>query len=97
MKTELIQGILDFETGNQDGLEKWRREREAMNRRIRDVWKVPLGRTVRMTLRNVPGSFEGKLTVAQQPKEFRRQISLQLQLGSMVFAHQEIESCSIID
>jgi len=97
METELIQSIFDFDTGNQDGLENWRREREAMDRKIRDVWKVPLGRTVRITLRNVPGSFEGKLTVAQQPKEFSRQISLQLKLGSMVFAHQEIESCSIID
>jgi hypothetical protein len=96
METELIQCIFDFETGNQDGLENWRREREAMDRRIRDVWKVPLGRAVRMTLRNVPGSFEGKLTVAQQPNEFNRHIPLQLKLGRMVFAHQEIESCSII-
>ena len=95
MEEEPIQCIFDFESGNQDGYENFRKEQEAKNQRFRDVWKVPVGRKVRITLVGVPGSFEGKLTVAEQPEEFNRKVRLHLKVGKTGFYHNEIESCSV--
>lgn len=95
MDEEPIQCIFDFDTGNQDGYENFQREQEEKNQRIRDVWKVPVGKPVRITLKGVPGSFEGKLTVAEQPEEFKRSIPLHLKIGKTGFYHNEIESCLV--
>ncbi len=97
METEPIQCIFDFDTGNQDGYENWCREQEERARKIRDVWKLPVGRMVRLSLVNVPECFEGRLAIAQQPQVFSRHTPLQLKMGRMIFSHQEIESCTIID
>ena len=97
MDDEPIQCIFDFENGNQDGYENFQREQEARNKRIRDIWKVPVGRKVRVTLKNIRGCFEGKLRVAEQPAVFRRSEPLHLKIGKTGFYHSEIESCIITE
>jgi hypothetical protein len=96
MNDEIIQGIFDFNTGNQNGYENFLREQEAKEKRIREIWGLPVGRTVSLTLIGVPGRFEGKLKVAEQPKLFQRNEPLHLKIGKTGFFHHEIESCNTI-
>ena len=97
MNDETIQGIFDFNTGNQNGYENFQREQEAKDKRIRDIWRVPVGKSVSLTLVGVPGSFEGKLKVVEPPKLFHRNEPLHLTIGKTGFFHNEIESCSVVE
>jgi hypothetical protein len=91
-----IQGTLDFETGGVDGIEHWRRERERRLKAIADEWSLPLGRPVRLRLRNVDCEFEGTLRLSTPPVAMNHRMPLQLALGQMVFASTEIEHCSVL-
>ena len=97
MNEESIQCIFDFGTGNQDGYENFQREQEEKNKKIRDIWKLPVGRNVCVSLHGVPSSFVGRLEVKEQPGVFNRREPLHLKIGRTGFYHNEIESCNIID
>lgn len=97
MDKEPIQCIFDFNTGNLDGYANFQREQQAKNAKITEIWTVPVGRTVRLTLHGVLGSFEGKLMVAEQPKIFNKSEPLYLKIGRSGFYHNEIKICNIIE
>lgn len=92
-----IQGMLDFETGNPDGLENWRREQAEFLESIRKEWGLPIGRPVRIRLQNLDQEFEGQLELAARPPRVDRRDPLRLRLERMEFSNHEIESCAALD
>jgi hypothetical protein len=92
-----IQGVFDFESGNANGFENWRREREARMEAIRREWRVPVGRRVRIRLRDIDGEFEGTLNLAQQPVAIDRRVPLRLRIDRMDVSIPEIEQCIVLD
>ena len=92
-----IQGMLDFESGNANGYENWLREQEAHLDAIRREWSVPLGRRVRIQLRDIDQDFEGKLELFAQPDSIDRGVPLQLRIGRVDFASTDIERCVVLD
>ncbi|MDD5706661.1 MAG: hypothetical protein PHR35_12120 [Kiritimatiellae bacterium] len=92
-----IQGVFDFETGNADGFENWRREVEARLEAIRREWCVPVGRRVRMRLRNFDGDFEGPLELLYPPAAIDRRLPLRLRIERMEVAVADIEQCIVLD
>ncbi len=92
-----IQGILDFDTGNQDGFENWRREQEARLDAIRREWGLPVGLRVRIRLRNIDGDFEGTLRLSEPPSRIDRRAPLRLKIDNITFSFVEIEKCVVID
>lgn len=97
MNEEFTQCIFDFVYGNQDGYENFLQELAANRQRIKDIWHLPIGKNVRLTLTDIPGSIEGRLEVAKQPKKLNRSEPLQLKIGRTGFWHYEIESCAVIE
>jgi hypothetical protein len=92
-----IQGMLDFESGNPDGIENWRRQREARLEAVRREWSLPVGRRVRVRLRNIDGDFVGMLRLAEEPAAIDRRVPLRLRIDQMDFTVPEIERCALLD
>lgn len=92
-----IQGVFDFATGNADGHANWLRERETCFRKIEQEWQVPIGKRVSLSLRNVDGSFEGRLELAEEPPKIDRHVPLSLRLGTVTFTDRDIESCVLME
>lgn len=91
-----IQGIFDFDTGDTDGLANWRRQEEARLNAVREVWALPVGRHVRIRLRDIDGEFEGLLKLLHYPTVLDRRLPLQLRVGSVDVAINDIEACSVV-
>jgi len=72
MEEDPIQGVFDFESGNPDGLANWRNQREAILRAVREEWSLPVGRRVRVRLRNIDGEFVGTLDLVRDPPAIDR-------------------------
>lgn len=93
MGEDPIQGVFDFETGNPDGLANWRNQREALLRAVREEWSLPVGRRVRIRLRNIDGEFVGTLDLVRDPPAIDRRLPLALRVGRVDVAVAEIEQC----
>lgn len=93
---ETVQGIFDFESGNADGIENWRREREAFLASVREEWGLPVGRRVRVMLTGIDGELEGLLELARHPAGIDRRIPLDLRVAGAMFSSIEIERCRVI-
>ena len=91
-----VQGVFDFESGNADGYENWRREQAARLEAIRRVWNLPVGRRVRLRLCNIDGEFEGKLELAEHPVTLDRRVPLHLRIGRVDVYMADIETCVVI-
>jgi hypothetical protein len=91
------QGVLDFDAGGTAGFETWRQQQEARLEAIRREWSVPLGRRVRIRLRNIDGDFEGKLQLAQQPATIDRREPLHMRVGRVDVFIPDIEQCTVLD
>ena len=74
--TEPVQGIFDFESGCANGYENWRKQQEARLAAIRLEWGLPVGRRVRLCLRNVDNEFEGLLELVEPPAAIDRRFPL---------------------
>lgn len=53
----------------EEGYEKWHKENKERLRRIEEEWHVPLYKGVKFWLKNIPGTFTGKITLKEYPKE----------------------------
>ncbi len=93
----VIQGVLDFDSGNSNGYENWIRNREAYYDLIREKWSLPVGRTVRVRLFNIDGEFEGKLQLVSQPDRIDGKGILHLRVNSVDFFNSDIEQCIVFD
>lgn len=92
-----IQGILDFQAGNTDGFANWRREEAARVAAVRDEWKLPLGRRVRVRLIGCDRETEGELALRNHPEVIDHRRPLDLRIGTHAFSSEEIESLTRLD
>lgn len=92
-----IQGVFDFESGNSNGFENWRKQQEARLSAIRREWCVPVGRKVRIRLRNIDGDFEGKLKLVEHPVTIDKRIPLHLKVDQLDVYLSDIEQCIVLE
>lgn len=92
-----IQGVFDFESGNPDGFENWRRQQEARLDAIRREWCVPVGRKVRIRLYDIDGEFTGKLQLAEHPVTIDRHAPLHLKVDHIDFFVPDVEQCTVVE
>jgi len=90
-----IQGELDFESGNSDGFENWRRRQKATLEAVRDEWSLPVGLRARVRLRHVVGELVGKLLLVENPTVLDRHLPLKLRMSRVDFISFEIEDWCI--
>ena len=95
--TDHVQGVLDFDSGNPNGYQNWRREQKQRLQAIRTEWRLPLRRRVRVRLKNIDGEFEGILQLLHQPLSIDRRLPLQLRIDTFDFLHSDIEQCVVIE
>lgn len=88
-----IQGVFDFESGNSNGFQNWRREQERRLEAVRREWGLPVGRRVRLRLRDVDGEFEGKLELVHHPVTCDSRVALHLRIERMDFTSTDVEQC----
>ncbi|MCP5521208.1 MAG: hypothetical protein H7A46_06635 [Verrucomicrobiales bacterium] len=92
-----VQGIFDFEAGNPDGFANWRREQEAWRAAVREEWKLPVGRRVRVRLVGMDREIEGELVLRTHPRVIDHRQTLDLGIGNHAFSSEEIESLTRLD
>ena len=80
--------------GDGAGYAAWKSEAEAAKRAFEQRWGVPLGKPVRVRLRDEAREREGCLFVAEEAPQGR---GLRLRLGTAVFEASRIESVVRVD
>lgn len=93
---DAIQGLFDFESGNMNGYENWRREQEQRLQAIRNEWRLPVRRRVRLRLKNIDGDFEGVLRLVDQPLTIDRRLPVHLRIDNLDVFPDDIEQCVVI-
>lgn len=96
MHDEPEQLDLNFGAPVSDGYANWLWEREAAVQRIAELWGIPLGQSVRLTLYGIDGEFQGVLRLAEMPSKLDRSVPLKLKMGRHVFDISEVETCTVI-
>ena len=97
MDDEGFQGMLDFESGNTNGFDNWRQQREARLQLIRHEWGVPVGRRVCLKLREFDHEFTGVLRLAEEPTKIDRRLPLLLKIRNVPLGIADIEHCTLLD
>jgi hypothetical protein len=92
-----VQGLFDFESGNMNGYQNWRRQQEERLQAIRNEWRLPVRRRVRLRLKNIDGDFEGILRLVDQPMTIDRRLPLHLRIDNLDVSPDDIEQCVVID
>lgn len=90
------QGTFDFDSDAPGGYDAWRRDQQARLDAIRREWALPIGRRVRIRLRDIDGEFEGKLELAGHPETIDRRAPLHLRIGRVDMCSSDIEQCVVI-
>lgn len=93
---DVPQGIFDFDTGNPHGFENFQKEREEFLDKVRKEWRLPIGKIVRIKLFDIDGEFEGKLKLAESPKEINHRHSLYLKVGDTPIESSDIEQYHVL-
>jgi len=91
------QGVLDFDSGNTDGFDNWRLQREEHLQLIRSEWGVPVGRRVRLKLREFDHEFTGILMLAEEPTKIDRRLPLSLKIRNIPVGPVDIEHWTALD
>ncbi|MCX6873402.1 MAG: hypothetical protein NTW21_06285 [Verrucomicrobia bacterium] len=91
------QGLFDFDTGNTNGFDNWRRQREARLQSIRREWAVPVGKRVCLKLREFDHEFVGILMLAEEPQKIDRRLPLLLKIHNLPLGLADIEHCTVLD
>ncbi len=86
---------LDF-GGDAAGYEAWRRERDGVAARAAERWGLPIGRRVRLTLKQLDRDIEGRLLLAEPPPAAGPPRPLLLRAGGIEFRSDEILSCVVL-
>lgn len=89
--------MLDFESGNTNGFDNWRQQREARLQLIRHEWGVPVGRRVCLKLREFDREFTGVLRLAEEPTKIDRRLPLLLKIRNVPLGIADIEHCTLLD
>ena len=97
MADEGSQGLFDFDSGNANGFDNWRQQREERLRLIRNEWGVPVGRRVCLKLREFDHEFTGILMLAEEPLKLDRHLPLLLKIRNIPLTLADIEHCSLLD
>ena len=97
MDDDSTQGLLDFDTGNGNGFDNWRRQRDARLQLIRNEWAVPVGQRVSLKLREFDHEFVGILMVAEEPQAIDRHLPLSLRIHNICLSLDDIEHCSVLE
>jgi len=92
-----VQCLFDFESGNMNGYENWRRQQEERLQAIRNEWGLPVRRRVRLRLKNIDGEFEGVLRLADHPLTVDSRLPLHLRIDNLDVFPDDIEQCVVID
>ena len=92
-----VQGLFDFESGSMNGYQNWRRQQEERLQTIRNEWRLPVHRRVRLRLKNIDGDFEGVLRLVDQPLTIDRRLPLHLRIDNLDVFPEDIELCVAID
>jgi hypothetical protein len=87
------QGELDFSTEVTAGYARWQHEREARFARLRKECGLPIGRNVRVKLRDLDRDFCGLLSMVELPLGLNQPHHYLFRVGSYEFTANEIESC----
>jgi len=78
------------------GYRQHRAEQEAGLRELERRFGIVLNRRVRVTLRGIPGEFEGKLILDQLLHPVQRGDELRLRVGRVSFDRIDLESCVVL-
>ena len=92
-----VQGLFDFKSGNMNGYQNWRRQQEERLQSIRNEWRLPVRRRVRLRLKNIDGDFEGVLRLVDQPLTIDRRVPLHLRIDNVDVFPDDIEQCVVIE
>ncbi|MCL4176381.1 MAG: hypothetical protein KJ072_01345 [Verrucomicrobia bacterium] len=90
---EALQGELDFGRDDPAGYRRWQAEQQDWLVRLRREMGLPIGRNVRVRLRDFDREFYGRLSLVELPLEQRHARHQRLRIGSFEFTAAEIESC----
>jgi len=96
MEENIIQGVFDFERGNSNGFENWQDEREKELVSIRREWSLPVGRRVRVKIKNIDYEFEGVLKLVEYPEKIDKKIPLHLSIEKVDIFPADIERLSVV-
>ena len=96
MEENIIQGVFDFERGNSNGFENWQIELENKLVVIRREWSLPVGKRVRVKIKNIDYEFEGVLKLVEYPDRIDKKIPLHLSVERVDVFPADIERLSII-
>jgi len=91
------QGVLDFNSGNTRGFDNWHQQREERLQLIRREWGVPVGRRVRLKLREFDHEFTGILMLAEEPSKIDRRLPLLLKIRNIPVGPADIEHWTALD
>ncbi len=94
--TEITQGIFNFETGNTNGIENFRKEQGAIKEKIRQEWSLPLGKPVRIRLFGFDETIEGVLKLVRNPTVINHKHPVQLHINKTEFLSTDIEQCTVL-
>ena len=72
-------------------------EREEAINELERRFGIILNKRVRVTLREIPGEFEGKIVVDELILPKSRNDGLPLRMGSTTFDLQDVESCTLLN
>ena len=97
MSEDGSQGLLDFDSGNTNGFDNWCQQREERLQSVRREWGVPVGRRVRLKLREFNQEFTGILMLVEEPLKIDRRLPLLLRIRNIPFTQADIEHCSTLD
>ena len=93
------QLVMDFSAPNHaDGLRKWKSEKLERLQKISRLWKLPLGKTVRVELIAGAEALEGRLILTHAPESLTDlRAPLGLRVATTTFSSHEILSLVKLD
>jgi len=97
MEENIIQGVFDFESGNSNGFKNWQVEVEKKLVAIRREWCLPVGKRVRVKLKNIDYEFEGVLKLVEYPDKIDKKIPLHLSIEKVDIFPADIEKLSVVN
>jgi hypothetical protein len=93
MSSNPEQGELDFGSEVTAGYARWQQEREDRFARLRKECGLPVGRTVRVKLRDLDREFCGLLGIVELPLGLGKPLHYLFRVGNYEFTAAEIEFC----
>ncbi len=91
--TQALQGELDFGGGDSSGYKLWQQEQAAWLARVRRECGLPVGRNVRVKLRDFDREIPGRLGLVELPLRSTGTCHVRFRVGSFEFSADELEYC----